>query len=577
MIKLIELARELTEKLLNDESHKLSKEYFYMFSISKFVLLKEKIVKKDSQNHILYFNNIKNRKYIPILYELYDYISKNGRYQIKRTDIVSLEELNTDSQKLAKAVWILNKMRDSFAHGMYSFDFENEVIIINNDHSNETEPYCLQCTIPIELLNSLSFFINDLENEDKKKNTLQRYKEYLSQLANQYNINYEKYYNNPYIYNINKKYDNDYKIEKINKDIYYNNDNKINYNYYNIDNSTYNYNSTHSEQSYPKKNKAKPQYDKFEFEIPNSSVIRHYINEMELEELRQLINLVTKYKPKNKHEVELIYKILFEYKTIIERVYELQENEEFSKKTQHLIDEIYGILDIKKKSKKMDAIVSLYNYMVLSFSQIKNISDVDLSYVKTEGLYFEFDQNYSNTIKALNSLCEDFNNKIEPLLEKYSKHPNDSFRHSLMDTFAKFYTDVLKKYNDKNTMIITSIRNSVEHGNYIAIKGGYVGLYDQPKQNDNITRKFSCVSSPETLFKIATDINKKALKENYTLKDFFKELENVVDNETYKKIIHNLNELSKIIFGKELETDNTMEKMYYSALVTVLKNATTKR
>ena len=43
-----------------------------MFSISKFILLKERILKKDSANNILYFNNVKDAKYIPAILSFAD-------------------------------------------------------------------------------------------------------------------------------------------------------------------------------------------------------------------------------------------------------------------------------------------------------------------------------------------------------------------------------------------------------------------------------------------------------------------------------------------------------------------------
>ena len=60
--------------------------------------------------------------------------------------------------------------------------------------------------------------------------------------------------------------------------------------------------------------------------------------------------------------------------------------------------------------KKIDSIISLYNYIALTFSQEP---DIDYSYIKTDGLHFEFDQNYSNTINATINLCNNFNDNIE--------------------------------------------------------------------------------------------------------------------------------------------------------------------
>ena len=178
MKNLIKLSRELVENLLNGNKQKLGKEYFFMFSISKFVLLKERILKKDSTNNILYFNNVKNAKYIPSILSFADEIKKNGNYQINNTSI-RLEKTDRDSQKLAEALWIFNKVRDSLAHGQYTIDLENDSILINNDHSNDrNNAYKLVCSIPIKLLNSISFYIEEINKRTKIKTHYEIYRLY---------------------------------------------------------------------------------------------------------------------------------------------------------------------------------------------------------------------------------------------------------------------------------------------------------------------------------------------------------------------------------------------------------------
>ena len=95
MKELIKLSRELVENLLDGNKKKLGKEYYLMFTISKFILLKERILKKDSANKILYFNNVKYAKYIPAILSFADEIKKNGDYKIDNTSIM-LKENNID-------------------------------------------------------------------------------------------------------------------------------------------------------------------------------------------------------------------------------------------------------------------------------------------------------------------------------------------------------------------------------------------------------------------------------------------------------------------------------------------------
>lgn len=185
MKELIKLSRELVENLLDGNKKKLGKEYYLMFTISKFILLKESILKKDSANKILYFNNVKYAKYIPAILSFADEIKKNGDYKIDNTSIM-LKENNIDSQKLTESLWIFNKVRDSLAHGQYTIDLENDSLLINNDHSNcENNSYKLICSIPIELLNSISFYIEKVDEKPDAKELSKAYREYLEEIKSE--------------------------------------------------------------------------------------------------------------------------------------------------------------------------------------------------------------------------------------------------------------------------------------------------------------------------------------------------------------------------------------------------------
>ena len=51
----LDLARTITESFFNEDNPHLGIDAFYMFSVSKFILLKERIIKKDSINKKSYF------------------------------------------------------------------------------------------------------------------------------------------------------------------------------------------------------------------------------------------------------------------------------------------------------------------------------------------------------------------------------------------------------------------------------------------------------------------------------------------------------------------------------------------
>ena len=76
MNEINQIARELVESYLYKSNKKLNYKHFCMFSVSKFLLLKEVLVKKDSENNILYFDNIKNKKYENAIIEFAKEIKK---------------------------------------------------------------------------------------------------------------------------------------------------------------------------------------------------------------------------------------------------------------------------------------------------------------------------------------------------------------------------------------------------------------------------------------------------------------------------------------------------------------------
>jgi len=123
MESLIIEARRFVERVLSKDKNIINKEHYYMFLVSKFLLLKEFIIKKDSKNNILYFDYKKNKRYVPTIKYIVDYVKEHGEILQNSTNVVIKN--NSSKEDLNSYIWIFNKIRDSFAHGMYSFDLDN--------------------------------------------------------------------------------------------------------------------------------------------------------------------------------------------------------------------------------------------------------------------------------------------------------------------------------------------------------------------------------------------------------------------------------------------------------------------
>ena len=568
MKNLIKLSRELVENLLNGNKQKLGKEYFFMFSISKFVLLKERILKKDSTNNILYFNNVKNAKYIPAILSFADEIKKNGNYQINNTSI-RLEKTDRDSQKLAEALWLFNKVRDSLAHGQYTIDLENDSILINNDHSNDrNNAYKLVCSIPIKLLNSISFYIEEINRKTDEKELSRSYKEYLEKIATNYDIDTKKLFDN------NKYYDNTY----------------------NINNEYLNKNKTVKKQS-------RQNQDFTSTDGIDDNKIKKLLNNLTIEELYKLVKLLLEYKPANEKQKEQIQQIIRKFKSLVDQRIKLEEQKIFDAKSSELMSEIFDILGIKVGTKNADATIALYMYMNLVFSQS---SEIDYSHICLRNLIIDvnpykyddkdldnlnlsdnekqkinntinFEKNYMNIKNYINKLCAEFSEKMDSRIVAYYNNPSENFRHSLMDIYAEFYTSVMNSIGNRNQLIITSIRNSVEHGNYYVNKNGSLILYDQTDHSDNKSIKILCGALPQQLFDITKTIELGDSKDKYIMDDFFKELETIIDKTTLNNIMNTMNNFSKIIFEKDIDVNNSMEHMYQEAITNIISQHISKK
>ena len=570
----LNFARIITEKFFDDANPYLGEDAFYMFSVSKFILLKESIIKKDSIKNILYFDNKKFKNYIPIIQDFYKHITKTGSY--KRNDtIIELTDDSIKSQELENAIWCFNKIRDSLAHGKYKFDFNQKCIMIEN--AAQDNSYFLKCEIPIDLLNSFTFFVEEnIQNFDDRY-LIEQYKHYIKKISKDFNIE-TKLYDNLYLYNYkyyNKFIDNN----KYKTNTYIDNTRNNNSIYNNIyDNSSINNKNIIKDNNiYDKSNKLgkESKSDALFINKGIDFILNQEIEKISIEELCNLAKLLLIIKPKNQNEKELIVKLLKQFSILLRQYSDVKDNKGFSKKTEELITEMQSILGIKNDCKNPNGIISLYNYMSLVFSQTDKI---DYSKLKVHPMLINFTPkniiegtavNYFNTIDSIKRKCEEFNSKMESHISNYDNNQSQNYRHSLMDSFAKFYTEIMVSLGTKNKYVIDSLRNSIEHGNYKYHKNGYVVMYDQTDHNNDDTIKFIAAMKPKALFNLTKQVEL-SKSEEFLLKDFVQQLSSVIGNELFERTWNNLNKLSIIIFGKELNLEYTMENMYHEALATII-------
>ncbi|MBQ6324222.1 MAG: hypothetical protein IJI22_05280 [Bacilli bacterium] len=114
---------ELIYKLF-DADYSLTEEDKNLLTISLFILIKEQIIKKDIPNKIVYFD-CKNKEFIPLILEIGNKIKDilvNDKMPLDQT--VSVELLNdyeykTDREGLKKAIYYVHRLRDWLVHKDY--------------------------------------------------------------------------------------------------------------------------------------------------------------------------------------------------------------------------------------------------------------------------------------------------------------------------------------------------------------------------------------------------------------------------------------------------------------------------
>lgn len=167
--KMLKISRDLINSFVEKNDVTLGIEHYFMFSITKFLLTKEQIIKKNNSNKKIEFDL--TSEYLSTILTQYREISKSLYYRVDgvRTfdevdDSVSLINLNEEMSNdpklirlIKESIWCIDKIRDSLAHGKYDFNIQEHKIIINNeydtfDQNGNIIHHAFKCEVPPEIL-----------------------------------------------------------------------------------------------------------------------------------------------------------------------------------------------------------------------------------------------------------------------------------------------------------------------------------------------------------------------------------------------------------------------------------------
>ena len=564
-------ARDFARRILSDNFNCVHKDDYFMFQISKFLLLKESMIKKDSDNNQIYFNVVDNQEYLKSIIYIVDYVRNHGILISNNVDVVILPAGYKASKELKSYIRDFHKIRDSIAHGGYYIDSTNGCIVLDNSNLKpgdfvNSSTYVIRGKLPIEVLELFTFIFTKPKYVYSKKE-IDEFKTEVETKRKQYGFSGEIKYN---VYNTMNEYNNinnnlfKYDAKIINNDIYNDNFDKYNNFLYNKDklniiNDTYEY----------------------KYNDNNEIIIKTARKREKL--LQQLIRELINDKKLSTGQKIKILKYLQKYGLIDSNVYidnilvktNKHPDKSYVDKLAFVITEISSIIGMGNNLTDIIKVSSVYNYMqlFLSFKQesINSKDKMNLGKLKVSRInpkyYSGMKSEYEQKIFAIRKYVKEeiigeFKNKGNRIgkIEQYTKHPSKTFRDSINNLLKQHYLKLLSYLASRNIDIITSIRNSLEHGN-VEEEAGNIILHDQSNQNNSATKNFECIGSPNDFYEIVSCIDLDQ-EQNFTFDDFMAEMKYILEEDMF-------NEFNEIV--------ESIKKINTEALVNTLKQVSVKK
>ena len=574
---LISLARDLVLDYLtvpDGQEVKLSKEHFYLLIISKFVLTKERLVKKDSVNEVKVVNGEEQRIETRLFFDLDE--NKNQYYLIKffidKLGININEVTIPNSRELCitpeeyidkhpfenckEYVYIYHLIRNQLAHGKYSLDTNTGKIYLSE----------MNYTVPIELLDAVSIIRTGKEIPQYNKNEITySYIDYdkVGYYYNSYSLKkdaydkiyyklkfpeifYKKVYYKPnksnkefeYYYPLEKEY------ERINDDIIYNSLNLKEKEYYmkpekvniifpddtksfiNIG-ETYNLNDG-------------IEVRKDSHKEPDDIIDVYYIDE--LERIKKALKKI-----RSSRKVRKLNNDYYDRLHLLDELIKKADSYKREERANVLIDidnlytELIDLLDLADIDFDSDYLISLYNYMQI-LSEYYDGTTQDYRFLKVSRVLTEASP--FNKIDS-KSIYEDRNNKIrgrcESIINTIKTKDIDKNKKELiniLNNVGSIINTMLEHLMFRNADFVRAVRNSVQHGNFgvdsVIDDDVNLELFDQ-KEHSKSDKEFSIIAPSKDIFLMFNEIesDEKVREGNYSIGDLLNEVKLLLDEQKY--------------------------------------------
>lgn len=474
--ELLKISRELTESFINDKNGPLRTEHYFMLSMAKFIMSKERMIKTDSKNRTLYFDDTEeNSLSVDSFYEQikdsYTFTMNGSIIPEEVFDSVILE--HNSNPVLKKKIFIIGKIRDSLAHGKYDFDIANNRIIIRNKYIVGNNEFDFECSI--------------------KPETLAKFSE---------NTNHETF--NTTLKNLGNEKDYTYKLDDETEEF-------LN-----------EYSKIYSQKG--KKNYIKKIY--YELDSLNSKFeeVKDYCSEDEITTYNNLYRtaLTSLSELAAKTKTLDINRTRVKIKTLSNKT-SIHEDDSLLDKVVDSLLSIAALIDRKIERNVVNTAL-VYNHLCLLLSENNTL---EYRYLRNPSLQIFFKKKNENgkendvtgVLGILKREIKIFNRKYQ----KISNYPETSSKlEAMKKAYLDLYNGIMIAFEIRNKSIYSRIRNGIMHSS-IEMSKDRVVIKDSAEHNmDDPT--FCCKASNEELLEYTRSIEEGNNKENYTLGTFISEL-----------------------------------------------------
>ena len=572
----------LLRKVLDGGETRFTKEDWQMLQVARFLVSKERFIKRDADNITLYYAGGPSFYYLDDLsnemYALAKYIyDSDPGLIIDSTKTVSYGiPMNPKFSKLTnpnfdEAVIIINMLRNSIAHGNAVIDFENSVLKIDNTMPLETDPNIIKfhiCTeLPISMLSKVDIAKIIKKNQTKLKKMFYKaiaHKSFTIQddkvivmLDNdgfevRVGFTTKEFMDLYYMYD--KEFKNEYLINEI------------------VD--EYDVNKT------PKLTlKRETLGERFIVKPGTINTVRAQKRIKDLSALTELISNT----PNKVLDADVVSRFLelaectdIPLEDRIDALYLFKQTIDsvnFQNDTERSISSISYALGITSEERSLD-FIALYNYMAILFAHypLKEGNAMLTEFLDLSTL--SIDQSNTRDIDISN-----FYHDVEKIIKRHLNKVNsnrDQYTHPIpcLTEYLRCLTDILKKFKTRNNAYIRHIRNSLEHSD-IQLDGAMVELRDYIHKGDEVDKTFRSkinlnklirLSAAYTfIYDIPTYKDYQTFVQNdpndflsFTFVDMFRELTKGIDIDLLKEFCIMLNDLSMNGLQKEFNLDSNV-------------------